>query len=64
MDKYDLIEAARRLYRGLEMQAAIMRDPARTGGWSGSERVAAAFERQARAAKQLHDTLVAERERN
>jgi hypothetical protein len=54
----DLIEMARRLYRGLEMQAAIMRDPARTGGWDGAERVAAAFERQAEAAKKLHDALV------
>lgn len=52
-----LTEAARRIYRGLEMSAEIMRDPRRTGGWEGSERTASAFDRQARAAKLLHDRL-------
>jgi hypothetical protein len=51
------VEIAWRLYLGLEMQAAIMRDPQRTGGWKGAERVASAFERQARVAKRLHDAL-------
>lgn len=30
-----------------EMQAELMRDPMRTGGWSGAKRVADAFERSA-----------------
>lgn len=48
------IEQARRLYRGLEMSAGIMRDERRTGGWEGAERTAAAFERYAEDAKGLH----------
>lgn len=54
-----LIERARRLYRALEMSANIMRDPTRTGGWDGAEKTADAFERQAIAAKELHDLLAA-----
>lgn len=54
-----LAEAARRIYRTLEMSAGIMRDPGRTGGWEGSERTASAFERQAIAAKSLHTRLAA-----
>lgn len=50
-------EVARRIYRTLEMSAAIMRDPARTGAWEGAERTASAFERQAVAAKRLYNRL-------
>ncbi len=55
----EVTEAARRIYRALEMSAGIMRDPRRTGGWEGAERTASAFERQAMAAKSLHDSLAA-----
>lgn len=54
-----VIEQARRLYRGLEMSAGIMRDTRRTGGWEGAERTAAAFERYAEAAKGLHARITA-----
>lgn len=33
--------------RKAEMQAAVMRDAKRTGGWEGAENVAMAFERAA-----------------
>jgi hypothetical protein len=39
-----LREALRRIARTAEMSAAIMRDAQRTGGWSGSEKVARQFE--------------------
>lgn len=55
----DATETARRLYRGLEMQAGLMRDHQRTGGWEGADRVASAFERQSVKAKELHDFLAA-----
>lgn len=55
----EILKKARMLYRGLEMQAAIMRDSERTRGWNGAERVASAFERQAVAAKAIHDYLAA-----
>lgn len=55
-----LVEQARRIYRALEMSAAIMRDKKRTGNWDGARRTADAFERQAIAAKQLHDALAAQ----
>lgn len=38
------VSELRILKRTLEMQAHIMRDPARTGGWVGAERVANAFD--------------------
>ncbi len=49
-------EALRRLMRGCEMSAELMRDPERTGGWSGSENVARAFERYSRDLRALLDT--------
>ena len=57
----DAVEVARRHYRALEMSAAIMRDPKRTGGWEGAERTARAFERQAETAKSLYAALTTER---
>lgn len=38
-------EDLRRLMRTAEMSAEIMRDPERTGRWSGAERTARAFDR-------------------
>ena len=55
----ETIETARRLYRSLEMQAGIMRDPLRTGGWNGAERVASAFERASEKAREIYDALLA-----
>lgn len=46
-----LREALRRISRTAEMSAGIMRDTKRTGGWSGSEKVARQFERIAETAK-------------
>jgi hypothetical protein len=43
----DLEEFIRREVRKAEMQAAIMRNLERTGGWAGAESVAMAFERAA-----------------
>ncbi len=40
-------EKLRRIRRMSEVTAALMRDPERTGGWSGSERVARQFDRLA-----------------
>jgi hypothetical protein len=40
-------EKLRRIRRMSEVTAAMMRDPERTGGWSGSERVARQFDRLA-----------------
>jgi hypothetical protein len=34
----------RRVERGARLQASVMRDPLRTGGWEGAEKVADAFE--------------------
>lgn len=45
-----LKDALHGIKRTAELSAEIMRDPVRTGGWSGAERVAAAFDRIARAA--------------
>lgn len=53
----ELEEALRQIDRTAEMSAAIMRDNERTSGWTGSERVARAFERlaeKARAARLLN----------
>lgn len=49
-----LIAELRKLYRGLEMSAGLMRDRKRTGGWSGAERTADAFARYAATAQSLH----------
>lgn len=62
MDNAVLIEELRRLYRGLEMSAGIMRDRKRTGGWEGAEKTAAAFARYAATAQSLHALLVAQKE--
>lgn len=51
------VEDLRRIYRGCEMSAAIMRDPLRTGGWEGSEKTARAFESYSTRAKDRHDAL-------
>lgn len=51
------VDRARKLYRTAEMSASIMRDPRRTGFWSGAERTANAFDRLAGQAKLLHDAL-------
>jgi hypothetical protein len=40
-------EVIRKEVRINEMQAGIMRDPRRTGGWDGAGRVAATFDRAA-----------------
>ncbi len=40
-------EKLRRIRRMSEVTAALMRGPERTGGWSGSERVARQFDRLA-----------------
>ena len=61
MTNIDALEVARRHYRALEMGAAIMRDPQRTGGWEGAERTARAFEHQAETAKGLFDFITTER---
>jgi hypothetical protein len=53
----ELIETARRHYRALEMSAEIMRDPRRTGNWSGAASTADAFQRQAAVARAIHDAL-------
>lgn len=53
----NLVAELRRLYRGLEMSANIMRDPLRTGGWEGAERTAAAFDRYAATAQSLYALL-------
>jgi hypothetical protein len=50
----DMLEQLRRLYRGLEMSAGLMRDRRRTGGWSGAERTADAFSRYAATAQSLY----------
>ena len=42
-----LREFIRMEVRKAEMQAAVMRNPVRTGGWEGAEKVAMAFERAA-----------------
>jgi hypothetical protein len=55
----NLVEELRKLYRGLEMSAGIMRDRSRTGGWSGAERTANAFARYAATAQSLHALLSA-----
>lgn len=55
----DLIEQMRRLYRGLEMSAEIMRDRRRTGGWEGADRTADAFARYAATAQSIHALLTA-----
>lgn len=44
--------AMHEIRRTAEMSAEIMRDPRRTGGWEGAERVARAFDRIARKALQ------------
>lgn len=54
MDDQMLIRELRKLYRGLEMSAGLMRDRSRTGGWSGAERTADAFARYAATAQSLH----------
>ncbi|WP_409788149.1 Lar family restriction alleviation protein [Sphingomonas pseudosanguinis] len=51
----------RKLYRGLEMSAGIMRDRKRTGGWGGADRTADAFARYAATAQSLHALLSAAR---
>lgn len=56
------LEALRRAYRSAEESAALMRDPARTGGWSGSDRVARSFERIAERVKGAHASLRSEAE--
>jgi 4-aminobutyrate aminotransferase-like enzyme len=43
----ELEEFLRLEIRKMEMQANIMRDKRRTGGWEGAEKVAMAFERSA-----------------
>lgn len=43
----DLEEFIRMEVRKMEMQANVMRDTRRTGGWEGAEKVAMAFERSA-----------------
>jgi hypothetical protein len=48
-------EKLHRIRRMGELSAAIMRDPERTGGWSGSERVARGFERIAHLAGEKHE---------
>lgn len=53
-EQEELIEGLRRIYRGLEMSAEIMRDARRTGGWAGAERTATAFARYAQEAKRMH----------
>jgi len=42
-----LVKALANEVRCAELQAGIMRDKRRTGGWDGAERVAAAFDRTA-----------------
>lgn len=42
-----------KIMRTAEMSAAVMRDPARTGGWIGAERVARAFESLGQRLKEL-----------
>lgn len=42
-----LREELRRIARTAEMSAEIMRDPRRTGGWDGAERVANSYGRMA-----------------
>lgn len=41
----EVISRLRKLKRGLEMSAGIMRDVKRTSGWTGAERVARSYER-------------------
>ncbi len=36
--------ALKRIARGAELQAHVMRDALRTGGWAGAEKVAEAFD--------------------
>jgi len=55
----NLLPELHRLYRGLEMSAGIMRDPARTGRWAGAEKTAAAFARYAATAQSLHALVAA-----
>ena len=50
-------EMTRQVYRACEMSAEIMRDARRTGAWEGAERVASAFERQAKNARNAYDGL-------
>lgn len=50
-----------RISRGAELQAHVMRDPLRTGGWAGAEKVADAFDDIAdRARAALQDRAPAE----
>jgi len=58
MDGNDVRETARRLVRTAGMSAALMRDPTRTGGWPGAERVARAFDRLCESGRELHETLL------
>lgn len=58
MSDDELRETARRLVRTAEMSASVMRDPARTGGWPGSERVARSFDRLAEKAREVHEALL------
>lgn len=50
----DAADALRWVYRGCEMSAGIMRDPARTGGWAGAEKTADAFDAYAERSKERH----------
>lgn len=55
-----LAENLRRIVRTCEMSAGIMRDPARTGGWAGSEKTADQFDRIAERAGDSLALLLAE----
>lgn len=46
-------EKFRRLVRTAELSANLMRDPERTGGWVGAERVARQFDRLANMAREV-----------
>lgn len=50
-------EKLRRIRRMAELSAAMMRDPERTSGWVGSERVARGFERIAERASVSADDV-------
>jgi single-stranded DNA-specific DHH superfamily exonuclease len=55
--------ALRKEMRIAELQASIMRDPRRTGGWEGAENVASAFDRtRLRCAEALSPLTPSERE--
>jgi hypothetical protein len=60
----------KKLERTAQMQASIMRDPVRTGGWEGSDKVADAFDDLAERVRELaadivnsHASITAERDR-